>query len=119
VFWPYAALIATLTHWPGLAIEAPIQRPDLLVHGAVFGLWTLLCNACGFFGPAFSRRNAAWSLPVCLAYSALDEWTQLIPVLHRHAGVDDMLANWFGVGLGTIAALVLGRALAPRAPAGR
>ncbi|MCB9845619.1 MAG: VanZ family protein [Phycisphaeraceae bacterium] len=106
VFWCYAGLVLVLTHWPGLAIEIPeIQRPDLVIHGAVFGTWTTLLGLSGYLG-----RRGNWSslLATCgtaTLYAALDEWTQQF--VRRHTALDDFLANLVGVALGAIALWLL------------
>ncbi len=108
-FWLYVLLVYFLTHAPGVKIEGPIPRPDLIVHMTVFGLWTALCIACGFFGPRWSALNILVSGVVALAYSAFDEGTQVIPALNRVAAWDDWFANAAGVGAATTAALVIAR----------
>lgn len=110
VFWPYAAVILALTHWPGVVIEGPIPRPDIVVHVAVFGVWTSLCIACAFFGERWRPRSIVISAAASLAYALLDEWTQSIPALRRVAAWDDAAANAAGVAAATITAF----ALAPR-----
>ncbi|MBL8745979.1 MAG: VanZ family protein [Phycisphaerae bacterium] len=108
-FWLYVLLVYFLTHAPGVKVEGPIPRPDLVVHVTVFGLWTMLCIACGFFGAVWSTRNILVSGLVALAYSAFDEGLQAIPALQRVCAFDDWLANASGVVLVTGGALVLAR----------
>lgn len=115
VFWPYAAVIFVATHWPRLEIHAPIERPDLILHVGVFALWTVLCALCGFFGPALSMRNIALAGGVGLVYSFADEALQAVPFLHRHAALDDALANALGVALAA-AVLVIVSFIASRRP---
>lgn len=105
-FWPFAGLIFVLTHWPNLKIEAPIQRPDLIAHVAVFGVWTAFCIACAFFGPALSIRNILLSGVVSVIYSSIDEALQAVPFVQRHAAFDDAAANACGVALITGIALL-------------
>lgn len=98
------ALATTLgTHWPGLKVTGGIPRADLLVHVAVFGVWTLLLVLCRFFGAALSVRNVLYSAGVAVAYALLDELTQLLPGLNRHAAPEDFLADVIGIGGATIA----------------
>lgn len=110
-FWIYALIVFGLTHFPGVKIEGPIPRPDLIVHITVFGLWTALCIACGFFGTPLSTRNILLSGLVSLIYSALDEGSQAIPMFIRVAAWDDWLANAAGVIIVTFGALLLARRL--------
>lgn len=108
-FAAYALLIVTLTHWPGLTIEGPVARPDLWIHVGVFGGWTVLFAACGWFGPALSARNVLLSGAASLAYATVDEVTQGLPGINRHVAVDDWLANAAGIILATAGLLALGR----------
>jgi hypothetical protein len=108
-FWLYVLLVYFLTHAPGVKIEGPIPRPDLIVHMTVFGLWTALCIACAYFGPIWSHRNILIAGIISLSYSAFDESTQVIPAINRVAAWDDWFANAAGVTLVTIAALVFAR----------
>jgi VanZ family protein len=105
-FAAYALLLFTLTHIPNVKIEAT-WRPDLLMHLVAFGGWTLFLILAGFFGPVFSFRNIASAAALGAAYGAIDEALQAIPFIHRHAAVDDWLADCLGVALGCAAALIL------------
>lgn len=107
LFWLYVLLIYTLTHMPGVKIEGPIPRPDLLVHIMVFGLWGALCIWCGYFGPVLSVRNISRATACSIVYTAFDEWTQAIPALLRVAAFDDWAANATGVVLAACVALGL------------
>lgn len=99
------ALATTVgTHIPGLKVTGAIPRTDLLLHAAVFGVWTLLLVLCRFFGPALSVRNVLFSAGVAVVYALVDELTQLIPGLNRHAAPEDFLADVIGIGGATIAA---------------
>jgi len=100
-FWLYAITLATLTHWPALRVEAPIERPDLLIHLGAFGLWTLLLAG-------LVRSPLAVGL-IASCYAALDEGTQAIPILHRTAGWDDLAADLLGVWLAVALVALLRR----------
>lgn len=105
-FLVYVPALFVATHWP--ALEVPGEgRPDLLVHVAVFALWTSLLIGAGFFGPALSWRNILIVLPIAIAWAAFDEATQAIPFVRRHAAIDDFLANLVGILLACLAGLVL------------
>lgn len=112
VFVLYALALLTATHWPGLAVQqAPhFIRLDLLIHAAAFAAWTVFCTACGFFGPANSRRNLARSIPLAVGYALADELTQAIPVLHRTVDPVDLLANGVGILLASIGLMLWTRA---------
>lgn len=108
-FFIYAALLFTMTHWPALELPSgAIPRPDVLAHVGVFALWTLLCVRAGFFGHWLSGRNIALSFLIAIVYVAIDEGTQAIPGLRRHASWDDFAANVLGVCLGMAAVMGIG-----------
>jgi len=109
LFFTYATIIFTLTHWPRLNISLPIHRPDLWAHLCVFGLWTALIIASGFFGDALSTRNITLSALVAAAYAGVDEALQAIPFLHRTCAWDDYGCNSLGVGLVAVAAWLLSK----------
>ncbi|GAB4384531.1 MAG: hypothetical protein Kow0022_07380 [Phycisphaerales bacterium] len=104
VFVCYAVALAVLTHWPRLTIPGSVPNSDLMVHAAAFGVWTLLLFLCRFFGPASSMRNVLFCAATAVAYAMVDELTQLIPAVQRHAAPQDFLADVIGVGAATIAA---------------
>lgn len=115
-FFVYVPLLFLATHWPNFQIPVP-GRPDLIVHAAVFGLWTAVLIACAFFGPALSWRNIAWCTLIAAVYSGVDEGLQAVPWIRRHAAWDDWGANLIGVlGVGLAAAAL---AAARRTPAPR
>jgi VanZ family protein len=107
-FWVYVPVLFVLTHWPRLELPFP-GRPDLGVHFIAFGLWAGLLSLAAYFGGPARCRNALLVWPIAVAYAALDEGLQAIPFVHRHAAVDDWLANVGGVTIGCAAALLLGR----------
>ncbi len=98
-FVVYAIVLVVATHWPRLTIEGPIERPDLVIHLAAFGLWCVLLAMTGLLGGRWTARNIAASVGVSLAYAALDEGTQAIPALGRTAALDDYLADAAGIVL--------------------
>lgn len=102
LFWVYACLLFTLTHWPRFRIVSPIDRPDLIAHAVAFATWTILLTSASYFGALRSWRNLWACLVVGLLYACLDEGLQAVPILHRSARLDDLLANFLGVGLGTL-----------------
>ncbi len=97
LFMVYALALVIGTHLPGIRIEGPIQRPDLLVHVAAFGAWAFLLMLCRFFGAPFSARNVLISAAVALVYAGLDELSQGIPGLNRTVAIEDFLAGAVGV----------------------
>jgi hypothetical protein len=106
-FWSWALALFVGTHWPALTLPGT-GRPDLFVHASIFGVWTALLIACGYFGPALSRRNLVLVLPVAVLYAALDEWLQGIPWVRRHAALDDWACNVLGIVAVSLGALALG-----------
>ena len=111
IFWCFAAVLFTLTHWPALEIPSPIPRTDILLHMSFFGPWMFLCTACGWFGPFLSRRNIWINCIVALAYAGFDESTQAFSFIRRHAGWDDFGANALGILTATAVLLILSRTI--------
>ena len=83
--------LLTATHWPGLAIEGPIDRTDLVIHAGVFAVWgALLALATGL---------RLWALLVVgVLVAAFDETTQ--PLFNRVFDWTDLGADAVGVLLG-------------------
>jgi VanZ family protein len=105
-FWVYAAALFVGTHWPRLELPPTvIERPDVVVHAAAFGLWTLLLAGTEYLGPARRGRAVLWCGVIALAVSAVDEALQAVPFVHRTAAWDDWLANAAGVALACLAML--------------
>ncbi len=104
LFGCYAGFLFVGTHWPALTIPVP-GRPDLVVHLALFGLWTLMCIQAEPFGPMLSLRNILASQLVSVINSGVDEGLQAIPIVRRVAALDDFGANTCGVLLATFVAL--------------
>ncbi|MEM7627941.1 MAG: VanZ family protein [Planctomycetota bacterium] len=113
-FCTYAPLLFIATHWPGLRVEGPVPRSDLLAHLGAFGLWGLVFIACAWFGPALSARNIDRAGLIGLIYAAIDEALQGVPGLNRFVSVQDWLANALGIVCAVLAASVASR-LMPRA----
>ena len=87
------AALLTATHWPGLAIEGPIDRTDLLIHASVFAVWAaLLAMATGWRMPAL--------LVVGVLFAGFDEATQ--PLFNRVFDWTDLGADVVGVFLGSL-----------------
>ncbi len=91
-FVAYAVVLFTATHWPELELgteERP--APDKILHLLAFG-WLAIMLA----QTRWLRRP--WQvIAVVLAWAALDEVTQAIPILGRTFSWQDMLAGQFGV----------------------
>ncbi len=96
----YLLVLATATHWPKLQIDAPIQRPDLILHFGAFCVLTVLCLFAQLGGPLKSAPNLVIGAGLSAAYATIDELTQGFPALHRHVNVSDWLANLGGVAIG-------------------
>jgi VanZ family protein len=113
-----AGIVFVGMHWPKLALPYA-GRPDLPVHMAVFGSWTLACIAASIFGPPLSVKNILASQFVALVYCGIDEWLQAVPFVRRVAGLDDFAANTCGVIAATALALAARFVVGPRAERSR
>jgi VanZ family protein len=102
----YTLCLLIATHWPGVTIEGPVQRPDLLVHLAAYAVLGGLALATGWFGTPGTARAWALATTACVVLGAADEVTQ--PWFARSADWSDWLADAaggaLGAGLATVAA---------------
>lgn len=112
----YALGLCTATHWPGIVIDGPIPRTDIVIHLVCFGGWTALFIACGFFGPPLSRRNILRSWVIAAIYCIIDEVTQGIPGINRVVDPMDALANLAGTTIPMLIALGFHAASKSRRP---
>ncbi|MBX3363830.1 MAG: VanZ family protein [Phycisphaeraceae bacterium] len=115
-FVVYACLLAMLTHWPGMVVEGPVPRSDLLAHIGAFAVWGALLSLSGLPGRVGTRRNLLMTLGIGTAYAALDEWSQQF--FGRVSALDDFFADVVGIVCGAMTAHVVGRVLNAR-PEGR
>lgn len=111
-FAAYAMLLFTMTHWPALTFQGPVARSDLYVHFGAFGLWAFLLGCTGLLGRIDHWRTWRATLAMGLGYAAFDESLQVVPWLRRWAAFDDLMANFGGILLGTLALAALGTLLA-------
>ncbi len=89
-----------LTHWPGLrAPSVGIERTDILIHLAVFGLWAVLLLGTAYAGVAATWRSIGRGWAIAVVYAAADEVTQALPGVNRVAAWDDYGANVLGITL--------------------
>ncbi len=101
----YALGLCTATHLPGVVIDGPIPRTDVVIHLVCFGGWTALFIACGFFGVPLSRHNILRSWGIAAVYCIIDELTQGIPGLNRIVDPLDAAANLAGTIIPMLIAL--------------
>ena len=94
----YAIILATLTHWPKLRIEAPIDRPDILAHALAFGVWTALLMATGWLGRPRGVKSLLLATGAGVCVATVDEASQALPGLGRTVDRSDLWANLLGVG---------------------
>lgn len=97
LFFVYVLVLTVALLWPNLTVPEVIPRPDLVIHGLTFGLFSLLL--C-LWNPAGSRqrlRIALLALAAGAAYGGATELLQSIPILKRSAAWDDWGADCFGV----------------------
>lgn len=103
----YAGVLATATHWPGITIHGPIERPDLVIHLIAFSIWTVLLGRSAFLGDPARPRVLLLIALVASAYAGLDEWTQRF--VNRTSSWDDYLANLTGVAAGVLLLALIAR----------
>lgn len=107
LFLLYIPTLFALTHWPRLHIEAPIRRPDLIVHLGAFGMWSALLLLSGWAGPRGRTATIGRAWVIGALYASFDEATQAIPVIRRTAAWDDWAFNLMGVTLGCLCVAAL------------
>jgi len=96
----YTLTLVTLTHYPQVTLpDLGVQRPDLLIHLAAYGLFAALLTTSAILGPAHHTRTAVRALLIAIPFAVIDEATQAIPGLNRFVSLDDLLANWLGIAL--------------------
>jgi VanZ family protein len=94
----------------------PVPVNDKVEHFGGFAILAMLVSIS--FSPPRSRggvgggayksvRSVAIALAICLAYAALDEWTQ--PFVGRTCDLRDWLADASGAIVGSLIALTLAR----------
>ncbi len=119
LFWLYAALLFTATHWPALELNVPmIERPDLFIHFGCFGSWYIAFWLAAWVGPPLRLRSVALCIPIAILYAGFDEGLQAIPFVRRHCAWDDFFANCGGILLASTLALAI-TLLSRRAAANR
>ena len=91
----YAGALATGTHWPRLNLGDPERPPDKMMHFAAFGVLAAL------LWQARMVRTPWRLLAVGVAWCAIDEITQGIPVLGRSVSIHDFVASALGVAVAT------------------
>lgn len=93
----YTVALLTATHWPGLTIDGPIDRTDLVIHAGVLFWWTVLLYGSGLVatGEWSFKRRIVWTCVAGFAFAMFDELTQ--PMFNRVADPWDVGADWTGV----------------------
>ncbi|HAA52259.1 MAG TPA: hypothetical protein DCE43_21250 [Planctomycetaceae bacterium] len=114
--------LVTACYWVAMCVGTHLPVPpdvvstsvsDTWLHlGAYFGLGVLLVGSVAV-NRRVCRRDVIrlWILATC--YGALDELTQMIPVLHRTAEWKDLGADMVGSGVGVLVGLILVRCVQP------
>lgn len=97
------------THWPALELGAGMPG-DTLLHAITFAALTLL------LWRARVVPGLGWLVAAMLAWAAVDELTQSIPGLRRHASLPDYIADAIGI---TIAAMAIATVPRPVGALGR
>ena len=107
-----AATLFALSSSPSL--PGIVHAPDKLLHGAAYALLGTLClrAAHGGLGPP-RLVPTAWTVVLCLAYAAFEEWNQ-----SRIPGRDPSVGDWLADGAGLAVAWLSVRLLTRRRAAG-
>ncbi|MBO6513650.1 MAG: VanZ family protein [Phycisphaerales bacterium] len=101
----YTLTLLIATHWPKLTVKGPIERTDLLVHLAAFGLWTTLLGLTGWLGFVVCRyRRTLVAAMGGISFGILDETTQ--PLFKRVFDWSDVAADIVGAILASLLLLV-------------
>lgn len=101
-FAAYAVALTIATHWPRLQLPPDTPASDKTIHVVAFAIGTLLLWNTNWFA-------SVWFVGIiALFWAALDEATQSIPGIHRHATIVDFGANAIGV-LIALAVIMLAR----------
>lgn len=106
--WLALAGIFTATHWPNLELDLPMRGSDKVIHTVAFLGLALVWWPTGY------TRSLAWFTLLAAAWSIVDESLQAVPVIHRHAGVPDAIANLCGISIAAMTIWAIRRD--PRAP---
>lgn len=100
VYW---LVLFALTHVKVERVPGPSVN-DKLVHLLAYGLLAgLLCATLMAHGMR-PTRAALWTFGLCLAYGAMDEWTQ--PWVGRSCELGDWLADAGGAAAATAAMMI-------------
>jgi len=94
----YSMALLTATHWPGLTVEGPIDRTDLVIHAGVLFWWTVLLYGSGLIasgGCGCLKRRIVWTAIAGFVFAVFDELTQ--PMFSRTADWTDLAADSVGV----------------------
>ncbi|MBX3373160.1 MAG: VanZ family protein [Phycisphaeraceae bacterium] len=84
-------LVGIATHWPQLSMPAQVPGSDKVVHLLVFGGLLIL------FWRSRWTRSRMLAVVIVAAWSVVDEASQALPGINRHATVRDAMANVMGV----------------------
>ena len=86
----YTVTLFLATHWPALALSNTVPVSDKTIHFVAWALWLI------FLAKAWNLSLGKLLLLGVLC-SMVDEFSQAIPVLKRHATMMDAIANVIGV----------------------
>lgn len=93
----YLVVLTTATHWPKLDLGETPPSSDKALHLIAYGVWGLLAPLSGLFGPVRKPVTYAWVFAAGAIFAAVDEATQAIPGLRRHASLGDYIADILGL----------------------
>lgn len=115
----YWVSMCVATHVPNPPAVVPTQVSDTWLHlVAYLGLAVLLVQGVAVGRPV-CRRDAVRLWGVAVVYGALDEVTQMVPVLHRTAEWKDWAADVAGAAVGVLVGMLVSRAWPAQGGEGR
>ena len=98
VYW---CVIFTLTHIPGEHLPS-VHISDKIEHLLAYGgLGGLLFLTLWSSRPEWTNL-AVRVLAIGMAYGAIDEWLQAIPVIHRDCSIQDWFADVSGLAVAVV-----------------
>lgn len=127
--WPVVSVRLVLVgYWVSMCVATHVPHPPAIVSAQVSDTWLHLAAYLGLavllvqgvaVGRPVCRRDAVRLWGVAVVYGALDEVTQMVPVLHRTAEWKDWAADVAGAAVGVLVGMLVSRAWPAQGDEGR